>query len=303
MSDLETLEPKAAAGLLARTALSLFYKRRADDEYLIADEANIRERVIRHAREQLGIAEDNYEQEALEKIADHLDQQADRLLSEPDPMIALKRLAERGDLPSDLYEIEIIPNVRTMLGRRFDLEKQLIETTVRAPTQEQHYGPAREVHEPAMISLFVRRFRTRWPLRDFIMLVAGERNGFKLGVHQAWRIYPAIINVAAADSPVELLKKFADKYGAEIELDGKRGHFFFLADSVPAVSYFQIVPTKKPQIALISFFRQIDRSAKVTRSSLVVSINQDRYLDTLEELGVKRDDILDKFVDAPRAGH
>ena len=48
---------------------------------------------------------------------------SDRLLAPPDTESALARLAERGDFPSDLYEINIIANVADIYGNRFDLEK------------------------------------------------------------------------------------------------------------------------------------------------------------------------------------
>ena len=153
--------------------------------------------------------------------------------------MALARLAERGDLPSDLYEINIIKNVSDIHGSNYQLEKALIETTIRDFTQEQHYGPPRKPHDPAMISLFVRSFRTKWLLKNFVMLVAAKREGFKLHVHQAWRIYPSKVNMAGAGSPVNLLQRFSDVYGAEIEMNGKMGHFF-LFSTTPAPATFKI---------------------------------------------------------------
>jgi hypothetical protein len=32
----------------------------------------------------------------------------------------------------------------------------------------------------------------QYPMRSFVMLVAGQRHGVKLDVHQAWRVYPDI---------------------------------------------------------------------------------------------------------------
>ena len=54
---------------------------------------------------------------------------------------ALGRLAERGDLPSDLYKIDIVREVSGVYEKYFSLEKRIIETTIRSPDVEQHWPP------------------------------------------------------------------------------------------------------------------------------------------------------------------
>ena len=231
---IEALEAKVgratAAGLLARAALSLGYieESKGEQEIIIAQ-------LIDETRNRLGISREDNAPDTLSRIADFLDAESDRLLSPTNTDLALGRLAERGDLPSDLYEISIIKNVSDIYGSKFPLEKSLIETTVRDFAQEQHYGPSGKPHDPAMISLFVRSFRTKWLLKNFVMLVAAKREGFKLHVHQAWRIYPPKVNIAEANTPVQLLQRFSDEYGAEIDINGRIGHFFVFSESVRKV--------------------------------------------------------------------
>lgn len=225
---LKGLDEKDAAGLLARAALSLEYV--DPSSYAIAGEDVVRANILEEARHRLGIASDDDSSDSIEKLAEFLDEEFDRLLAPPDTEFALARLAERGDLPSDLYEINIIANVADIYGNRFDLEKDIIETTVRSPSKEQHYGPPRRQHEPAMISLFLRSFRTKWPLKDFVMLVAAQREGFFLHVHQAWRIYPSKVNTAGVKEPIDWLRKFSDAYGIDVEVEGQSGHFFMFAN-------------------------------------------------------------------------
>jgi hypothetical protein len=69
-----------------------------------------------------------------------IDQESDRLAGIPDTDAALKRLAEQGRPPSDLYEIRIIENIVDFHRARFALEKPLIESTIHLPTKEQHFG-------------------------------------------------------------------------------------------------------------------------------------------------------------------
>ncbi len=216
---------------------------------------------------------------------------SDQLIAAPDTEAALLRMAERGDFP----------NIVDALGRRFLLEKDVIETTIRAPTTEQHFGRARGQHEPAMISLFLRNFRTRWPLKDFFMVVAAQRDGFLLHVHQAWRIYPSIIDVLGLTTPVDWLERFADVYGATVEIQGEKAKFFmFLEGNIPPDVKWDQPPHKK---LLISRFSRLNPITHAEQAALVVAIDIHKYLKTLDDLGVKRKDFLESFVPAPRASH
>ena len=166
---LEKLDPKAAVGLLARAALSFSY---VDDTTPLPDEQTLRSQIISEARDMLGIDRFDESGIAKEKIVEFLDEQSD-LIVNIDTEAALKRMSETGDLPSDLYNIVIIPNVVDIYKKSFGLEQKVIEETVRNPSIEQHYGPAQGLNQPAMISLFARTFRTRFIYKDFINIVAG----------------------------------------------------------------------------------------------------------------------------------
>jgi len=295
---IEKLESKlgrtAAAGVLARAALSVGYT----DAPGGADEQRLVMSIIEEARSRLGLSVDDMTEEAFERISDFLDSEADRLSRPIDITSALSRLAERGDLPSDLYEISVVKNISDALGSDFALEKQLIEATVRAPTAEQHYGPSKRQNEPTMISLFVRSFRTKWPLRDFIMLVGGQRDGFKLHVQQAWRIYPTRVNLAGAETPIEMLQRFANEYGAEIEVDNRKGHFFLFAERPPNGFKYE-APSNRPAEVMVTQFLQ--QRGGIPFAAMIIAVDLDKYRKTLATLGVKREFILDEFPKPRRA--
>src|SRR5215471_798610 len=300
ITSLKTLDRTTAAGLLARAALSLGYQDNPVPPFIEGEE-KIRSAVINEARQKLGVDSSDNRPETIARIADLLDNESDKLLAPPDTKAALARLAERGDLPSDLYEIEIIPNVIQIYGKHFPLEKEIIETTVRAPTLEQHFGPPRKPHEPAMISLFARTFRTRWPLKDFVMLVAAQRDGFRLYVHQAWRIYSSRVKLEGVKTPVDWLSRFADVYGAEIEVEGKKGHFFLFARGRIPNTINVLMADGKQQAISISPFAQKDPTTGIDQSALVVAIDLIKYGRMFDDLRVKRKDMLEEFVGPPRA--
>jgi hypothetical protein len=126
IASLRALDRTAAAGLLARAALSLGYEDSPIAPFIKGEE-KIRSALIDEARQRLGVERGDNRPETIERIADFLDDESDKLLAPPDTEAALARLAERGDLPSDLYEIEIIPNVIEFYGKDFPLEKEIIK--------------------------------------------------------------------------------------------------------------------------------------------------------------------------------
>jgi hypothetical protein len=281
--------PETAAGILARAALALQGEGNPAATPKVADEEAIRSAILREGRTRLGVALEDNRPEILESLGDWLDQQSDILTGPPDVQSALARLAQRGDLPSDLYQIIIVPQIEEVYARNFAFERQLIEKTVSSPDQEQHYGvPRHNANEPVLISLFLRAFRTPWPFKDFIMLVGGNRqeNGLILYVHQAWRIYPSLVDITGAGSPVEMLQRFNRVFGADIDVNGVRGRFFTFLDQ-PVTS---TLPAGPPKIS-VSQFSQHDPATGAAQSALVVATNLDLYRATLKKMAVRSDQI------------
>jgi hypothetical protein len=293
MSVLEKFDRTSAAGLLARAALSLAYAA-SPTMPATADEDRLRASIIEEARDHLGLRADDYESEAIEKIADYLDTESDKLIAPPDVTSALKRLADRGDLPSDLYKIEIAPSIKQLNGRGYTLEKKIIETTIRSPSVEQHFGQFTVGVEPAMVSLFAKSFRTKWPQRDFVMLVGALRNGTTLNVSQAWRIYTSRVDVDGAKRPLDWLRRFADTYGAEIEINGTKGKFFDLERVDRPLKKTFKGDKGKPREVIVSDFTRWENDKEVM--SLVVAIDSDKYRATLKALGVREAEILEPLV-------
>jgi hypothetical protein len=284
-----------AAGFLARAALSLGY-----DAPLSEDEAKIRENIIEEARTKLGLAPDDYGEQAIDKISEFLDEESEKLLAPLDTQSALVRLAERGDLPSDLYEVRIVENIAAFHGKNFDLEKQIIESTIRDPDREQHYGLGSKPYEPRLISLFLRYFRTKWPHKDFHMLVAGQRDGLILNIHQAWRIYISRVDVAGAQQPIDWLQRFADRYGVPLNIRGITSTFFLFTEAnVPTEVKWNTGP--KPKTIQVTRFDQWDGITRKAQAALVVGIDLDKYEATLKEMRVRREDMFNEYVPAPRA--
>lgn len=284
ISALKNFDGVVAAGLLARAALSAPY---AGEDWS-PEEAGIRASIISEARDHLGLKPDDYAEASIEKIVEFLDAEADKLIAAPDETAALNRLAQRGDLPSDLYSVTINPNMEKVYKKGIDLESKLVRATVQSPHVEQHFG-AGSSSEPELVSLFARHFRTTWPLRNFIELVAGSRKGTQLDVNQAWRIYPARIDLGGLSRPIDWLQKFTETYGADIDVNGKIGKFFYLPEVSSATQ--KMVEAKGRSELLISDFTTWRNGKEV--ATLITSIDILKYRKTLEDLAVRESDILD----------
>ena len=286
---LEALEPQEAAGVLAGTASWLAFAEPAPQLVPLA-EAKLQSAVLAEARSRLGIAAEDASPEAIERITDLLDEESDRLLDPPETEAALYRLAERGDLPSDLYQLEFVPNVVDLYGKGFELENDIISLAVKDPDMEQHYGPNKGDRQPSMISLFLRTFRTKWPFKDFVAIVVGQRSGLKFVIHQAWRVFTSRIDVAGLKTPIDWLRRFTEYFGKPVDVDGRTGSFFlFLDQAIPN----NIKLEQRKHGTYLSRFAQNDPITGQETSALVVSINSSRYVSLYKEMRVKREEMLD----------
>jgi hypothetical protein len=283
---LEDLDRITAAGILARAALAMTDSANPAAALVFPDEQKIRNELIYEMRRRYGISDDSAE--ARERLSDVLDQESDELLGPIDDKVALERLARNGDLPSDLYQVSIVSNVEALYGAKFPAEKARIEETVKSPDLEQHWGPTGE-DSPTLISIFAKTFHDRYPVRSFVMLVAGERRDLSLLVLQAWRIYPEDVDLAGAKSPLDMLERFASVYGHDVTVGNRHGRFIYLTDilpgtPVPVTGFIPAIPGKHTRQVNLTFFAQ-PSTDKGRRAALVVGIDLDKYRDALAKRG------------------
>ena len=289
---LQQFDERTAAGVLARAALALEGDGNPAAETKFDGEDSLRDELLREGRKHLGVSPEDSRPEVIEQLGEWLDELSEQIIGPPDTQSALLRMAERGDLPSDLYKIDITPHVVDVYNAEFNLAKKLIETTVREPDLEQHYGPRPTAEMPALISIFARFFRTPWPAKDFMMLVAAQRgHGLLLSVIQAWRVYPSLVDVSrTGNNLVKILEQFANVYGAEIEFGGKKGHFFLYEKEALPSSFSVHSKRKKPSQVHVYLFAQEDSKAS-PEAALVVAIDVDHYRADLTKMAVREEQI------------
>lgn len=280
---LSNFDKVTAAGILARAALALAHSTNPAAAPAVADELSVRRVVIQQVRKQAGVAPDDNSEDALQRIEERLDSETDSLLGEVNDVAALDKRALDGTLPSDLYSVELVPNIADALGHRFQQERTLIEKTIKASDREQHVAPTEENNgEVFAISLFSKYFPDKFPGRSFTMLVVAERRGFQLVVHQAWRLYPNEVDISEATDLVDMLRRFAKVYGVEIEHQGVKSKFIFRGEvplgATVAESYkFRLRHSK---ITLSHFYKR-DPATGRGWVALVVGADINQYRKTL----------------------
>lgn len=293
MSDvLQGLDRATAVGILARAALSLGALENPATRPLLDDEPEIRQKLLDAARKSAGLTPDDDSPDALEQIGDILDREADDLAAPTDVDAALHRLSESGSLPPDMYEVAISSSIMDWC-LDYQLERELILATIHQPDKQQHYGPSSSIGVPSLVSLFVRYFKTKWPFKDFCLLVVGTRNGLTLEVSQAWRIYtPLMSKVWSCANLVQLLEQFADEYGAPVEWEGKSGKFF-LSVGTPLPPSLTYKIAARPGVSRTVGITQISQSTDgIATSVLAVCIDVTKYLDLLDRMKLKRGEIV-----------
>lgn len=226
ISVLKQFKPRTAAGILARTALFLDDETNPAARSHVENEHAVRHALLQEVRNALGVPASDNSAETNERIGDVLDKELDLIAGETDVNHVLVDLATKGAIPSDLYQIEVVDNVKDIYEPKWHQERRQIFQTVENADQEQHFSADPESGEPPLVSLFAKVFADKFPYRSFTMLVVGHRgDGVKLHVHQAWRLYADAIPLEGASDLVDLLRRFSEQFGLYIEVDGVRTKF------------------------------------------------------------------------------
>lgn len=182
--------------------------------------------ILSEVRHSIGVAETDTSSSAAKKVADALDLALEELTEGESQDEVLQRLSAKGELPSDLFVVDVSDHLRSQIYKDdWHAISLTIHQTVRSPDVEQHFMSDPLTKSGELISLFAKTFPNRFPARSYMLLVIARREGLRLVVHQAWKIYQDVVDTSGAKDLVDVLKRFADVFGLEIEAAGKKGKF------------------------------------------------------------------------------
>jgi hypothetical protein len=299
LAALTDFDQTTSVGILSRLAFAIEDEFNPACQPRLPNELFIRKQIWDEALSRRGYDKTRLTAVQRSLITDLLDQESDSLIGKTDPLVAFARLSNKGYLPSDLFRIHIIPQIQQFHGRKFHAERNRIEETVRFPDKEQHYGESDDKDEPSLVSIFVKFFEDKFTHRSFLLLVAGQRSGVDLDVHQAWRIYPDLIQVESVTTPVEMLERFAEKFGVDVSVGSKTGKFIISADIPKGKNVETVVEIKPPEksptwgkgaapksnVAITSFIQHNPKGEEKNQLAMIVAIDLLKYEQTLRSRG------------------
>lgn len=143
---------------------------------------------------------------------------------------ARKRLGTAGRLAPQNYRIAFADKFSQP-----GVTKANAEDAIRNAIQVQHFNPTADRTGDGPlddVSLFVREVATT-STRPFVVLVVAMRKADKLTVHEAWRVYPALVDLSEAKDPVDFLRAFANHYGFPVVVGNRAPALFIEHDTVP----------------------------------------------------------------------
>ena len=274
---LKGFDRNTALGVLSRAALAVLSSTsNPSAQPVLEHEAEIRQQLILEVANRIGLSADLSDQNVRDKLSDALDEEAEILDLPVDSDAALTRLSERGELPSDVFDVVVYESLREVYGDAMKQEHQNILLTVRSPEAEEHFGPSISPDRPALVSLLGRRLPAHPRRAGFYHIVAGERSSTKLNVQQAWRIYEDEIDLIGAGTLMGALKLFAERYGVTIKCGDQVGRFIPWALVPPNTPILEAVAVPRNSRIHSSMFVK-RRSDGFTEVAFAMTINVGLY--------------------------
>jgi hypothetical protein len=140
---LKGFDRNTALGVLSRAALAVLSSTsNPSAQPVLEHEAEIRQQLILEVANRIGLSADLSDQNVRDKLSDALDEEAEILDLPVDSDAALTRLSERGELPSDVFDVVVYESLREVYGDAMKQEHQNILLTVRSPEAVEHFGPS-----------------------------------------------------------------------------------------------------------------------------------------------------------------
>jgi hypothetical protein len=253
MNELDALPRQHAAAILSRAALDIETGGLNPAAFPTTPyEASIRERLIERLKSSFESTNDDNKTDLNEWILQRLDEATSELDPSQDEPAALERLILNAALPSDVYDVTFEQQAEAELFPMLPPnEREHVLEVIRSPGYEEDFGPSITPNAPSPVSLFGRWYDLGRPRDRFLLVVIGSRReNRRISVHHFWRIYPIDINICACKTLVDVIERFAEKYGADLEIAGWRGHFLrYMA--LPELSWKLNLPNQKGRRVMV----------------------------------------------------
>jgi hypothetical protein len=281
MEALKGFDRITALGVLSRAALAVLSSgANPSAQPVLEHEAELRGQLIQEVANRIGVSAEFLDQNTRDQLSDALDEEAETLDLPVDTASALTRLSERGELPSDVFEVVVSELIRKGLSDVYgdaimEQEHQNILLTVRSPATEEHFGPSIIPDRHVLVSLFGRQYPAHPRRAGFYHLVAGERSGTTLTIQQSWRIYEDEIDLIEAKTLIGAFSLFAEKYGLTVKSGDHVGRFIPWALVRPGQNLLEVLDKLSPNNRIFLSYKV--RPDGFVEVAFAMCINLDLY--------------------------
>jgi hypothetical protein len=285
LQTLKSYSPQEAALILASVAWHLVPEELTEPTtYLNTIDDNMRRRVLDEVYQKLGLSQEDKTEKSQARILDYIGKELSRAaLAGSDLQEIRNRVGQQGNLRPALYKV-ILTGKEEKAFHKYGISRTQIKTSVNNADDFQHLLPSLFGPVSSDVSLFVRSY----PNEDdpFSILVQALRDGAKLIVQHAFKIYHSDLDFDKEQEPLDLLLKFVDKYGLRITVGDETGKFV-MYKSVPhygspiSGNFFDFNADDEPTAFRSGFH------IKATENTIEIAvgyvINETKYLGDLEK--------------------
>jgi hypothetical protein len=213
------------------------------------------------------------------------------LFSGVDPAEVRSRVGDKGALSPSLYRVSFSPKFEDGM-RVWGVSKTHVLNAIAHCDEVQHFGSRLDAPEgPRHSSLFSQIPPVKGDC--YTILVGAQRTGDILIVDDAYRVYHNEVELIGATSPLDILKRFLEKFGEQMEVvifnaDGTMAHSSeqrLFHDVVYHLKQGQVLWHRWPS----GTKTRVDGNGDDTpfEMSLCYSVSGRKYVDQLRRHGVK----------------
>lgn len=222
LQALSHLDRSTANSVLAATAISTSADPGITDRSWLAHYESEIAAVSAEIRKALALKPGDHSQKAQIRFDEYLAREIERrtFSSTEQANEALARAGQSGLLSPAVYAIEQ-PKPFVEQFRKFGFKKEVVKDVIRRADEYQHLmTDGDDTPERDAISLFLKRAAKAGNDAHWL-LVQTFRRGSSLIVQSAWRVFPDDIDLRNANSPLDMLRAFAETYGVPGSVGGR----------------------------------------------------------------------------------